>query len=61
MNIFYLAALLLALTNAASVTVMKPSYRRITPDMIAKRIRKLHQKSKMMLKINLILSRTQLI
>ena len=34
MNIFCLAALLLALINVASVPVMKPSYRRITLDMI---------------------------
>ena len=61
MNVFCLTALLLALINATPVPVMKPSYRRITPDMITKRIQKLNQKSETMLKINLILSRTQLI
>ena len=61
MNIFCLAALLLALIKATSVPVMKPLYRRITPDMANKRIRKLNQKSEIMFKINLILSRTQLI
>ena len=61
MNICCLAALLLALIKATSVPVMKPLYRRITPDMANKRIRKLNQKSEIMFKINLILSRTQLI
>ena len=54
MNIFALAALLFALINASSVQVMKPTYRRLTPDMFAKRMEKLNQKSKAMFKLKLI-------
>ena len=61
MNIFALAALLFAVINAASIPVMKPSYRRLTPEMLAKRMEKLNQKPKAMLKLKLILSRKHLI
>ena len=61
MNIFALAALLFALINATSVPIMKPTYRRLTPEMLAKRMEKLNQKSKAMFKLKLILSRKHLI
>ena len=61
MNIFCLAAFFFAFINTALVPVIKPSYRRITPNMIAKRIRKHNPNSRAMLKMKLILSRKQLI
>jgi len=61
MNMFCLSAFFFAFINTASVKVVKPSYRRITPNMIAKRIRKHNRKSKAMLKLKLIMSRKQLI
>lgn len=61
MNIFCLSAFFFAFINTASVQVMKPSYRRITPHMVANRIRKHNQNSRAMLKMKLILSRKQLI
>ena len=59
MNIIFWVILLFGSVNALSVA--KPTYRRITPEMVARRIRNINQRSKIMLKIKLILSRKNLI
>ena len=63
MNIVTLIAVLISFISAATITA-KPSYRRLTPEMVAKRIHNLNrlkQKTKMKLTINQILSRKALI